>query len=78
MSIKDEVIKCCERASKIKDIIFTDETELTRENGIDSLGIVELVMELEEAFKIDLDSELMQIRKCQNISQLTKIIEEKK
>ena len=46
-----------------------------RESGIDSLGIVTLVLELEERLGIELDSCLADIRKAQTIDDIIKIVQ---
>lgn len=48
--------------------------KMTRENGMDSLGIVSLIIDIEEALEMDLDECLAQIRKCTTIQELIDII----
>ena len=48
---------------------------VNRESGIDSLGIVTLVLELEERLGIELDSCLADIRKAQTIDDIIKIVQ---
>ena len=47
-----------------------------RESGIDSLGIVNFIMDIEEKLNIDLDDKLSDIRKCKTFRELVEIIEE--
>lgn len=58
----------------IKEI--TPETPVMDEGGLDSMGIVSLIIELEDQFNLDLDDHLLEIRAAKNVSQLVTIIEE--
>lgn len=75
-NIKEIVLKCHnelmeERGlKKDSDISLT----MTRENGIDSLGIVTLILELEEELDIELDSYIAEIRNSKTLSELIDII----
>ena len=51
------------------------EMSVNRESGIDSLGIVTMVLELEERLGIELDSCLVDIRKAQTIDDIIKIVQ---
>lgn len=51
-----------------------DETELTREIGIDSMGIVSLILLLEEKMEIELDNYLIDIRKCRRVEELVQML----
>lgn len=51
------------------------EMTLSRENGIDSLGIVTLILYIEEELGVELDSCLADIRKCKTLSNMMEIIE---
>ena len=48
--------------------------EFSRENGISSLGIVSLIILLEEELKIDLDDYLMPIRECKTLADLVEVL----
>lgn len=50
------------------------ETKLGRESGIDSLGIVSLVIEIEELFNINCDDFIIQIRNAQDVKSLCEIV----
>ena len=50
------------------------DTCLTNELGFDSLGIVSLVLLLEEKLEMDLDEYLMEIRNSNNVAQLIQAI----
>lgn len=69
MNIKEKVLECCEMiiAESDVNVVVTEELELTRESGIDSLGLVSLVLELEDALEIDLDEYLLEVRNCKTI-----------
>lgn len=51
-----------------------DEMELNRENGIDSLGIVSLVVLLEEKLEFDADKYLADIRNCKRVVDLVELV----
>lgn len=53
------------------------EMRVVRESGIDSLGIVTMVLEIEERLGVDLDSCLADIRRARTIDDIIKIVEEK-
>lgn len=76
MNIKKGVLECCEAVIKEnkKDIAVNEDTLISRENGIDSLGMVTLVIDMEEKFDIDLDEYLSDIRKCKTIGELAEIV----
>lgn len=57
----------------IKEI--TPETPVMDEGCLDSMGIVSLIIELEDQFNLDLDDHLLEIRAAKNVSQLVTIIE---
>lgn len=54
---------------------ITEETELNRDMGIDSLGIVNLIVGIEEDLKIELDDYLAEIRNAHSVKELSVIIE---
>lgn len=76
MNIKESVIECCETiiSETVSGIVVDENTLITRENGIDSLGIVSLVLELEEKFEIDLDDYLAEIRSCKDVNALIEVV----
>ncbi len=51
------------------------ETELSRENGLDSLEIVSLILEIEDALGVSLDIYIKDIRECCNLGDLIGVIE---
>lgn len=77
MDIKNGVVECCKAVIAEADIdIDVDEsTVISRECGIDSLGIVTLVLELEDKFGCDLDDYLAEIRRCHTVKDLIDLIE---
>lgn len=70
------VIKCCQEvvSENRSDIQVDMDTCLTNELGFDSLGIVSLVLLLEEKLEMDLDEYLMEIRNSNNVAQLVQVI----
>lgn len=78
INIKERVEDCLRKVLKEQGVLsdnVSSETLLIRENGIDSLGIVSLILEIEEEFEIDLDLYLPEIRKCNTLGELEKIVE---
>ncbi len=76
--LTEAVLQCCTTVRKENGIAEEPDlsTQLTRENGIDSMGIVNLVIELEEALEIDLDQYLARIRGSRTVSELISVIRE--
>ena len=56
------------------DADITEETELSRDMGVDSLGIVNLILGIEEDLEIDLDDYLVEIRNAKSVSDLIEIV----
>lgn len=52
--------------------------EISRELGFDSLGMVDFVINIEDAFDIELDKYLAEIRKAPNLSEIVRIVENAK
>ena len=46
-----------------------------RDNGIDSLGIVNMILDIEDELNIELDGCLQEIRECHTIADVIKVIE---
>lgn len=57
------------------EAVITEETELNRDMGIDSLGIVNLILSIEEDLEIELDDYLAEIRNAHTVKELSAIIE---
>lgn len=57
------------------EIVVNEETELNRNFGIDSLGIVTLILGIEEDLGVNLDDYLADIRNARNVEDLVEIIE---
>lgn len=77
MNVKDVVVESCERVIKENDesINVTEKTEISIENGIDSLGIVTIIFDIEEQLKIELDEYLSYVRRCKTIGDLISVVE---
>lgn len=66
------MVFCC-----LASIVTVDKnTEYTRENGIDFMGIVSLILTIEEVLNIELDGVLAELRMCKNVSDLVAVINE--
>ena len=57
------------------DAVITNETVLSRDMGIDSLGIVNLIFGIEEDLEIELDDYLAEIRNAHTVRELSEIAE---
>lgn len=57
------------------DVLINEETVLNRDAGIDSLGIVNLILGIEEDLEIELDDYLADIRNAHTVRELAEIIE---
>ena len=57
------------------EAVITEETELNRDMGIDSLGIVNLILSIEEDLEIELDDYLAEIRNAHTVKELSALIE---
>lgn len=55
-------------------IVVSEETKLSRDNGFDSLGIVTLIVNIEDDLSIELDDYLLDIRKDISVSDLIEIV----
>lgn len=53
----------------------TIEMEMTRDYAIDSLGIVSLILNIEEDLDVELDDCLADIRRCKTIGEMISVIE---
>ncbi|MDP4147671.1 MAG: phosphopantetheine-binding protein [Bacillota bacterium] len=51
------------------------EISLSRENGLDSLGLVSMIVYIEEELDLELDDVLMDIRESSKIKDMVKLIE---
>lgn len=71
-TVEENIIDIVKKITE-KDEISLD-TKLGRESGIDSLGIVTLIIEIEEMFKINCDDFIIQIRNAQDVKSLCEIV----
>jgi len=70
-----EAIKKFGEGVEIEDI--NDETELVRDYNYDSIGIIQLIVELEEIFQIEIDDDSLELYKLSQYNELLKLIIEK-
>lgn len=75
--VNDAIIKNFEQILDESGIeaVITEETELNRDMGIDSLGIVNLILGIEEELEIELDEYLLDVRNAKTIKELINIVE---
>lgn len=60
----------------VPNTVVSYETELINYNGFDSLGIVKMIVEIEDDLNIELDDYLVDIRNAKTVGSLIKIIDE--
>ncbi len=78
-NIEDKVIQAYKSIAKITDNVEVDLSfEISRNNGFDSLGFVNFVVELEDALNMELDKYLAQIRKANTLQDIVRIVENEK
>ncbi len=75
--VKVAVLKSIQEVLDEKNIKDTVELswECTRENGIDSLSIVSIILAIEEELDCELDGALAEIRKSKTIEEIIKAVE---
>lgn len=76
MDIKAKVLECQKRLYKENEIAlepFLDH-EFDRNHGIDSLGVVNFVVDLEDELGIELDNVLGQIRNCKTFNEVADVV----
>lgn len=75
-SYKKIVLECLQKVLDEKGIKKKAELNMkcNRENGMDSLGIVSLILNIEEEINCDLDNVLANIRRCENVYELVEIV----
>ncbi len=76
MDIKAKVLECQERLYKENEIALEPslDHEFDRDHGIDSLGVVNFVVDLEDELGIDLDNVLGQIRNCKTFNEVADVV----
>lgn len=74
--VKEIVFKCHNKIMKEKGINkeSSEELTLTRDNGIDSMGIVSFVIDLEDELDTELERHLSKVRKCRTIGDLITLL----
>lgn len=55
----------------------TNETDLSKEHGIDSIKMVQLIVDLEEAFDIEVDSASLNYENFANSGAITRYVQKK-
>lgn len=77
--VEEVVLKVHTNLMKSRDINreSSRDLEVRRRNGIDSLGIVSIILEIEEELGIELDECLADIRKCRTIGDIIDVIQAK-
>lgn len=74
--IEEVVKKCCQQVlddSGLK-IVSDINMRMTRENGIDSLGMVTLILSIEEELEVELDYYLSEMRNAEYLRDFINIV----
>lgn len=76
MEIKAKILECQGRLYEDNDIDLEPslEHEFDRDHGIDSLGVVNFVVDLEDELGVDLDNVLGKIRNCKTFNDVADIV----
>ena len=67
--------------TRVEEVVCRVHTKIMREQGIDmesspdSLGIVNMILDIEDELNIELDGCLQEIRECHTIADVIKVIE---
>lgn len=79
MDIEAKILECQRRIYENNglDIEPSLEHRFDRDHGIDSLGVVDFVVNLEDELGIDLDNVLGQIRNCKTFKDIVDIVSDK-
>lgn len=75
--IKDEIINLICRQEKGREIEVTEDSNIN-DIGIDSIGFIAMVVEIEERFGFEFDDEMLNNKYFQTVSELISYIEQKK
>ena len=78
MQIEKEIVKICEEVVYELDGIqhnYTDSTEVNTDNGIDSLALMNILIEIEKRFGINLDEVMLEICEAKRIADIIKCVE---
>lgn len=76
MDIKAKILECQGHLYSDNDIELEPSLDhgFDRDHGIDSLGVVNFVVDLEDELGIDLDNVLGQIRNCKTFKEIADIV----
>lgn len=69
-----EVLKAYNKVCRNQNEKKTLDIETTRENGINSLSIVSLILDIEDVFEINLDDSLKEIRSAKTLQEIADIV----
>lgn len=75
--IKDEIINLIYRQEREREIEVTEDSNLN-DIGIDSIGFIAMVVEIEERFEFEFDDDKLNNKCFQKVSELISYIEEKR
>lgn len=75
--VEEIVLKCHNDllAERGINIVSDFNTEMNRENGIDSLGLVSLILQIEDELGMDLDECLADIRNSKTVGEVIQAIQ---
>lgn len=75
--MEGEIITICERIVELMDNVKHDydkTTKLERENGIDSLALMNILIEIENLYHINMDRYMTEVGKAKNIGDLVTVV----
>ncbi|MEG0283595.1 MAG: acyl carrier protein [Erysipelotrichales bacterium] len=72
--MKKEIKKIIGEVLEIEESTINDDAKILDDLGADSIAVMEIVMELEEAFDLDIDTE--EIAKFKTVSDIEKYLSE--
>jgi acyl carrier protein len=79
MDIKEKLIRIIEEISnkEVDTLVFREDTTLTRDLGFDSINIIQLIVEVEAQFNIEIEDDDLGVENISNFGKLCSIIEKK-
>lgn len=74
--MEEEILKICEEnvVDKETEKHLTIESEISKENGLDSLALMNIIINLESQYDIDLDDYIVEISKARTVGDIIKCV----
>lgn len=77
MNVNSYIYSLIEKKSKIKDDSDRDQINYIEEGYIDSFGLIQFILDIEEKFSIEFSEEEMQSKEFRIVGELIKMVEDK-